>query len=194
MFTGIVQDTGLVTGVESSGDEMTITIDSEILAGMSVGGSVAVNGACLTAVTVGDGTIQVNAVTETMNRTNLGDLSAGDRVNLELPVSAGSLLDGHIVQGHIDATGTISGIMSEGESVRIRVDVPEAIQRYLVEKGSVAVDGISLTVASLHPAGFDVAVIPHTRDVTTLGRREVGDRVNIEVDVLAKYVERLMAR
>ncbi|REK11772.1 MAG: riboflavin synthase [Actinobacteria bacterium] len=194
MFTGIVQDTGLVTGVESSGDEMTITIDSEILAAMSVGGSVAVNGACLTAVTVGDGTIQVNAVTETMNRTNLGDLSAGDRVNLELPVSAGSLLDGHIVQGHIDATGTISGIMSEGESVRIRVDVPEAIQRYLVEKGSVAVDGISLTVASLHPAGFDVAVIPHTRDVTTLGRREVGDRVNIEVDVLAKYVERLMAR
>ena len=193
MFTGIVQDTGLVTGVESSGDEMTITIDSEILAGMSVGGSVAVNGACLTAVTVGDGTIEVNAVTETVNRTNLGDLSAGDIVNLELPVSAGSLLDGHIVQGHIDATGTISGIKSEGESVRIRVDVPEAIQRYLVEKGSVAVDGISLTVASLHPAGFDVAVIPHTRDVTTLGRREVGDRVNIEVDVLAKYVERLMA-
>jgi riboflavin synthase len=194
LFTGIIQDTGLVNGVARAGEDLTLVIDSPLLSRMGVGGSVAVNGTCLTAVSVSDSSIEVNAIGETLARTSLGDMRQGDRVNLELPMTPDSMFDGHIVQGHVDGVATLRSITDEGESVRISVDAGREVMRYLVEKGSVTIDGISLTVAGLDEEGFEVAIIPHTREVTTLGTKTAGDKVNIEVDVLAKYVERLLQK
>lgn len=185
---------GVVTGVERAGQGLTLRIASPAVAGMGIGGSVAVNGVCLTAVSVGNGEITVNAIPETTSRTNLGDVSEGDRVNLELPMTPESLLDGHIVQGHVDGVALVESVERDGDSIRFRMQAGPDLLAYMVEKGSVTIDGISLTVVSVDESGFEVAVIPHTRDVTTLGRRHTGDRVNVEVDVLAKYVERLMRR
>ena len=193
MFTGIVQDQGTVIAARRSDRDMTIVIQSSVFDEMAVGDSVAVNGVCLTAVTVSPSQIEVNAVAETLSRTNLGDLDESSTVNLERPMSASSLFDGHIVQGHVDGMAEITQLETEGESVRIRLRTPPNLGRYLVEKGSVTLDGISLTVAALTDDGFEVAIIPHTLAVTNLGTREVGDRLNVEVDVLAKYVERLMS-
>jgi riboflavin synthase len=194
LFTGIIQDTGLVTGVTRAGDDLTLVINSPLLSRMGVGGSVAINGTCLTAVSVNGDSIEVNAIGETLARTSMGGVSEGDRVNLELPMTPDSMFDGHIVQGHVDGVATVRSIADEGESIRISVDAKPEVMRYLVEKGSVTIDGISLTVAGLDEEGFEVAIIPHTREVTTLGSIQAGDKVNIEVDVLAKYVERLLLK
>jgi riboflavin synthase len=194
LFTGIIQDTGLVTGVTRAGDDLTLVINSPLLSRMGVGGSVAINGTCLTAVAVNGDSIEVNAIGETLARTSMGGVNEGDRVNLELPMTPDSMFDGHIVQGHVDGVATVRSIADEGESIRISVDAGPEVMRYLVEKGSVTIDGISLTVAGLDEEGFEVAIIPHTREVTTLGSIQAGDKVNIEVDVLAKYVERLLQK
>jgi riboflavin synthase len=194
LFTGIIQDTGLVTGVTRAGEDLTLVIKSPLLSTMGVGGSVAVNGTCLTAVSVNGDSIEVNAIGETLARTSMGDVSEGDQVNLELPMTPDSMFDGHIVQGHVDGVATVRSIADEGESIRVNFDAGVEMLRYLVEKGSVTIDGISLTVAGLDEKGFEVAIIPHTREVTTLGSIRAGDRVNIEVDVLAKYVERLLQK
>lgn len=183
---------GLVTGVTRVGQDLTLVIESPLVSGMEVGGSVSVNGTCLTAVSVEGDSIEVNAIGETLSRTSMGDVGEGDRVNLELPMTPDSMFDGHIVQGHVDGVATLRSVADEGESIRVSFDTGPEVLRYMVEKGSVTVDGISLTVAGLDDGGFEVAIIPHTREVTTLGSRRVGDRVNVEVDVLAKYVERLL--
>jgi riboflavin synthase len=153
---------------------------------------VAVNGVCLTAVGLGSGQASFDVVSETLDRSNLGLLAPGAPVNLELPMAANGRFDGHIVQGHVDGVGEVVGIEPEGEATRMSLAVPPGLMRYVVEKGSVTVDGVSLTVAALTEHGFEVALIPHSLAVTNLGLRKVGDKVNLEVDVLAKYVERLL--
>lgn len=185
---------GTVTGLARVGQDLTLEIESTLFESMEIGGSVSVNGTCLTAVSVDGDRISVNAIAETLARTTLGDVGEGDLVNLELPMTPDSMFDGHIVQGHVDGVATVETVTDEGDSIRIGFGADPALLRYLVEKGSVTIDGISLTVAGLDEQGFEVAIIPHTRGVTTLGSRERGDRVNVEVDVLAKYVERLLAR
>ncbi len=192
MFTGIVEHKGSVASTERGAGTMRVVLDVGPLTGLEVGDSISVDGVCLTAVDVRDGTIAVDIVQETIDRSNLGRLIAGDVVNLERPMSADGRFDGHIVQGHVDGTGVISRIEGGGDESRMEIEVPGDISRYIVEKGSVTVDGVSLTVAAVTGSGFEVALIPHTIAVTTLGLRQVGDRVNLEVDVLAKYVERLM--
>jgi riboflavin synthase len=192
LFTGIIQDVGVIENLERRERLSTVVLRSELARDMQVGGSISVNGTCLTATAVDGDSITVEIGGESLARTALGEIAPGDRVNLELPMRANALFDGHIVQGHVDGVGTIAAISEDGESQRIRVEASESILRYLVEKGSVTLDGISLTVASVDRSGFDVAIIPHTLAVTTLGLRQVGETVNLEVDVLAKYVERLL--
>ena len=157
------------------------------------GGSIAVNGVCLTATAVADGAFQAQAVSETLERTTLGELEPGAPVNLEAPLRAEEALGGHIVQGHVDGVGTVAALREEGSSRVLRIDLAPSLRRYVAEKGSVAVDGVSLTVSALHDAGFSVALIPETLQRTTLGAAAVGARVNLETDILAKYVERLLA-
>jgi riboflavin synthase len=192
MFTGIVAQQGSIANVEEVVDGRRLTIDLGHLDGLDVGDSISVNGVCLTAVEVGPGRATVDVVLETLDRTNLGALQPGDPVNLELPMPASGRFDGHIVQGHVDGVGEVLSVVSEGEGRRMTVRAPEGLMRYLVEKGSVTVDGVSLTVAALTDHGFEVALIPHSLTVTTLGLRQEGQKVNLEVDVLAKYVERLL--
>jgi len=193
MFTGIVEGMGQIGAVAPEDGQCDLTITAEkVLDGMEVGDSVAVNGVCLTAVAVGSGQVRVTAVIETLERTNLGRLTGGDRVNLERPMPAAGRFDGHIVQGHVDGVATVAAIESEGESRRMRFSVEPALSRYIVEKGSVTVDGVSLTITAADADSFELVLIPHTLDVTVLGLREAGDVVNVEVDILAKYVERLL--
>jgi riboflavin synthase len=196
MFTGIVTGLGTVTQIEETETGRRLNIEEPgTLAGMRRGDSVAVNGVCLTAVTVDGGAISVDVVHESLDRSNLGDLRSGGRVDLERPMPADGRFDGHIVQGHVDGVGVVSSIAQEGEAVRMRIELPERLGRYVVEKGSITVDGVSLTVTAVGTevaTWFEIVLIPHTLEVTVLGLRGVGDRVNLEVDVLAKYVERLM--
>lgn len=194
MFTGIIEELGRVRSVEPNEGGSRLRIEAgRGPADLEIGGSVAVNGCCLTAVEIGDGAFSADCVTETLRRTSLGDLSEGDPVNLERPLRADGRLDGHVVQGHVDGVGTLAGRdpLPDG-SFDLRVSAPAALLRYVVEKGAIAVDGVSLTVAAVDETGFTVALIPHTAEVTTLGYKETGDPVNLEVDILAKYVERLM--
>ena len=186
MFTGIVEELGTVK--ERQGPKLVIGCTT-VLADVSLGASIAVNGCCLTVVTwdAGAGWFAADVTDESYARTQLGDLAVGDRVNLERPVRLADRLGGHLVQGHVDAVGTIVHPAPD-----LKVEIPDALYRYVVEKGSITVDGVSLTVVHPAPDGFTVAVIPHTADVTTLGHKTVGDRVNIEVDVMAKYAERLL--
>ncbi|HLG00412.1 MAG TPA: riboflavin synthase [Acidimicrobiia bacterium] len=195
MFTGIVEELATVRSVDARSDGARIVIESPTIAeDLAIGGSVAVNGCCLTAVEIGAGWFAADVVAETLGRTSLGRLEPGDAVNLERPMAATGRLDGHLVQGHVDATGVISRKAPGPDgSFELDVSAPAAVTRYLVEKGSVAVDGVSLTVAAVTREGFRVAVIPHTAQVTTLGSKGEGDPVNLEVDVIAKYVERLVA-
>ena len=196
MFTGIVTGLGTVTQIEETETGRRLRIEEkETLATMEIGDSVAVNGVCLTAVAVDAGAVNVEVVHESLDRSNLGDLSSGGRVDLERPMPANGRFDGHIVQGHVDGVGVVSSIVQEGEAVRMRIELPERLARYVVEKGSITVDGVSLTVTAVGTeltTWFEIVLIPHTLEVTVLGLRGVGDRVNLEVDVLAKYVERLM--
>jgi riboflavin synthase len=194
MFTGIVRELGTVVRAVRGGGGLRLEVEApETAAAAAVGDSVAVGGVCLTAVAAGDGRLAFDAVPETLARTALGDLAEGDAVNLEPALRAGEPLGGHILQGHVDAVGSVRSVEPEGDGRRIWLDVPAGLLRYCVEKGSIAVDGVSLTVAALDDEGLAVALIPHTLAVTTLGALAPGDAVNLEADVLAKYVERLLA-
>ncbi len=195
MFTGIVEIVGIIEGVEPGDDLTRLVVDAEPIAdGVEPGDSVAVNGGCLTVTSISDGRFSFEAVRETMERTSLGDLKVGARVNLERAMRAGDRLDGHIVQGHVDGVGTVRQMVREGNDVRLQIDCDPELADCVVEKGSIAVDGVSLTVAALLPSGFEVALIPHTLEVTTLRDRQPHDRVNLEVDVLGKYVKRYLER
>jgi riboflavin synthase len=191
MFTGIVEHRGSVSAVERVVDGMRMVLETGPIA-LEIGGSIAVNGVCLTAVGVEPGKVTVEVVKETLDRSTLGSLEKGDPVNLERPMRADGRFDGHVVQGHVDAVGEILAVEPEGDGKRMRVRVPERLLRYLVEKGSITIDGVSLTVAALNEPDMEVALIPHSLEVTTLGLRAVGEKVNLEVDVLAKYVESLL--
>ena len=193
MFTGIVERMGTLHEAADAGGRRRFAIEAGALAaGLKVGDSVAVNGVCLTVVEAAGERFSVDAVDETLARSNLGDLRAGSAVNLERPMKADGRFDGHLVQGHVDGVGTVRSIVPEGASRRIWMDVPAGLRRYLAEKGSVAVDGVSLTVSAVDASGCEVVLIPHTMEVTLFGGRRPGDRVNLEVDVVAKYVERLL--
>ena len=197
MFTGIVEELGHVQLVTPNAGGARVEISATIVVGDArIGDSIAVNGCCLTVVELGDGWWAADAVTETLDRTSLGELQAGDPVNLERPVRVEDRLGGHIVQGHVDGVGRLAGrdALPDG-STRMRFTVPPTLLRYVVEKGSITLDGISLTVAALDDdaGAVEIAVIPHTLSVTTLGPKGLGDPVNVEVDILAKHVERLLA-
>ena len=195
MFTGIVETVGEVAALVPSGDLMRVEVRAPDIAGsVAIGDSIAVNGCCLTAVPAPEGSLAFEAVKETLDCTSLGDLSVGSRVNLERALRADARLDGHIVQGHVDGTGRVRELERRGDDVRLFVECGEAVLDDLVEKGSVAIDGVSLTVVGVGEGGFDVALIPHTLAVTTLGERRSGDRVNLETDILGKYVRRFLER
>ncbi len=191
MFTGIVRERGRVVSMQQEPEGLRFEIDAPATASeLGIGDSVSVGGACLTATAVSNGRFSVTAVAETLDRTTLGRLESQAEVNLETATRAGDPLGGHFVQGHVDAVGRIASI----EDARVWVEAAPEILRYCVEKGSITVDGVSLTIAGLRENAFEVALIPHTLEVTTLGALEPGDEVNLEVDVLAKYVEKLIDR
>jgi riboflavin synthase len=192
MFTGIVAYKGSVVEVDDDAGVRRLTLEAGQLADLSVGDSLAVNGVCLTAVAVQDSRVDVELVHETLSRSSLGAVRAGDPVNLERPMTAQGRFDGHIVQGHVDGVGTVSGVVDDGEGRSLTIEVPPGLARYIVEKGSITVDGVSLTVSGVGSDWFEVVLIPHTLEVTTLGLRQRGDPVNLEVDIIAKYVERLL--
>jgi riboflavin synthase len=193
MFTGIIRERGRVTDVEGEDAARRFRIDAPATASaLSVGDSVAVDGCCLTATEVADGQFAVTAVPETISRTTLGVLAAGHEVNLETATRAGEPLGGHYVQGHVDGVGRVESVEREEEGLRMQLSAPPELLRYCVEKGSVAVGGVSLTIAALGDGAFEVALVPHTLEQTTLGRARPGDALNIEVDILAKYVEKLV--
>ena len=192
MFTGIVEELGAVRDV--AGHRFTVACRA-VLGDTRVGSSIAVNGVCLTVVDRTDSTLAFDVTDETLDRSSLGRLRPGDGVNLERPVSLAARLGGHLVQGHVDGVGTVAATDPDGSGgLTLRIELPASLRRYVVEKGSIAVDGVSLTIASVHEDGVSIAVIPHTREVTTLGSIHPGDPVNVEADLLAKYVERLMER
>jgi riboflavin synthase len=194
MFTGLVEEVGTIRLVAPVGEGARVTIAaSTVLGDVEMGASIAVNGCCLTVVEWGDDWWSADAVPETMDRTNLGGLAPGDQVNLERPLAANGRYGGHVVQGHVDGTGEVQSIEElDDRSWRFTFTLPSGLANYVVEKGSIAVDGISLTVAAVTPSTFSIAIIPHTFAVTAMGQRNVGDTVNLEADVLAKYVERLV--
>jgi riboflavin synthase len=193
MFTGIVREVGRVASLTGGADGVRLEIDAPETARTTVtGDSIALNGVCLTAVAVADGRIAFDAVPETLARTSLERLSAGARINIEPALRVGDSMGGHNVQGHVDGVGRVRKVEPEGEGRRLTIDIPPDLLRYVVEKGSIAVEGTSLTIASVDDTGFAVALIPHTLTATTLGELEPGDAVNLETDVLAKYVERLL--
>ena len=191
MFTGIVEEIGTVATISSNG--MTVHAE-KVMSDLKLGDSIAVNGACLTAVSIGDGEFSVDLSPETMRRTSLGDLSADSVVNLERALSASDRMGGHIVQGHVDGTGRVTSTKDDGDSVIYRVRAPSKLMPYIVEKGFIAVDGISLTVVKVGTSSFTLAVIPYTLHNTNLQTLSVGARVNLEADILAKYVENLLKR
>ena len=194
MFTGIVREVGRVVAVEGGEEGRTLVVQAPATAaGTGIGDSVAIGGVCLTAESVDAGRIRFHAVTETLRRTSLGRLAAGGEVNVEPALRAGEPLGGHVVQGHVDGLGRISSVEWEGDGLRVVVEASPEILRYCVEKGSITVDGVSLTVAELLEDAFAVALVPHTLSATTLRDLAPGQAVNLEVDVLAKYVERLLA-
>ncbi len=192
MFTGLIADLGSVASIESDADGATLDISTALAGELAEGDSIAVNGVCLTATGVREGGFSTQAMLETLRRSSLEQLRPGSPVNLELALRADGRLGGHIVQGHVDGTGTVLGMREEGFARVVEVEVEGELGRYLVEKGSVAVDGVSLTVSEIRDDGFSVSLIPETLARTNLGETQVGDRVNIETDVLAKHVERLL--
>jgi len=191
MFTGIVRERGRVASMRQEPEGLRLEIDApETASQLGIGDSVSISGACLTATAVSNGRFSVTAVAETLDRTTLGRLAPEDEVNLETATRAGDPLGGHFVQGHVDAVGRIASV----DDGRVWVEAAAEILRYCIEKGSITVEGVSLTIAALRDDAFQVALIPHTLEVTTLGAVEPGDEVNLEVDVLAKYVEKLIDR
>lgn len=192
MFTGLVADLGRVREVARDDGGLRLTINSRLAGQVALGDSVAVNGVCLTATAVDDAGFAADVMNETLERSSLRDIAAGAPVNLELPLRPHDRLGGHVVQGHVDGIGTVRSVSADGFARRVEIEPPSELLRYIVEKGSVAVDGVSLTVAGLGDASFTVSLIPETLERTNLGAAQPGMRVNLEVDVLAKYVERLV--
>ncbi len=193
MFTGIIEDLGTVAAVKGSPAGAVLTIRTALpLARVKLGESIAINGACMTVTAKRKGAIMVDVSAESLRRTVLGDLQPGDRVNLERCLTLGKLIGGHLVSGHVDGVGRIVSITPEGASRLYAFEVPAAAARYLVEKGSITLDGVSLTVFDIRERRFSAALIPHTLKLTTLGRKGPGDRVNVESDMLVKYVERML--
>ncbi len=193
MFTGIIEEVGTVKTVQHSGSNSFIRIEAKkILEDIHLGDSIAVNGVCLTVTHFDSTTFQADVMNETLSRSSLGSLRNGSPVNLERAMAAGGRFGGHIVSGHIDGTGTVSDIRNDGIAVWYTVSAKPEILRYIVEKGSIAIDGISLTVAKVTDNSFSVSIIPHTASVTILGTKKTGDIVNLENDIVGKYVEKLM--
>jgi riboflavin synthase len=195
MFTGIVEGTGTVAALAAAADGSgaRLQVDAPWLAGrLEPGESVAVNGCCLTVAEATAAGFAADLVAETLRRTALGGLAAGARVNLERPVALGGRLGGHLVQGHVDGVAEVLDRKPVGDGEEVRIELPPELERYVVEKGSIAVDGVSLTVAAVGPGWLTVALVPHTLEATTLGDRRPGDPVQLEVDVVAKYIERLV--
>jgi len=188
MFTGIIEEVGRIISAQPG---RLVIAAGNVLQDMERGGSISVNGVCLTVTTFDAGSFSADVMQETLKRTNLGLLSAGDRVNMERPLTLGGPLGGHLVQGHIDATGKLTSIRRDGEAVLIKFEADPEVMRYVVEKGFIAVDGISLTVVNRNPGSFEVSIVASTWENTVLNDRQVGDIVNIEVDIIAKYVEQL---
>jgi riboflavin synthase len=194
MFTGLVADKGTVTAVHATADGVRLAVRTALAPEIGEGDSVAVNGVCLTATAIADGRFSADVMHETLRRSSLGEVAEGAPVNIELPLRASDRLGGHVVQGHVDGLGTIRAIREDGFSRIVEIAAPADTLRYVVEKGSIAVDGISLTVASVTDDAFSVALIPETLERTNLGAATPGQPVNLEVDVLAKYVEKLVTR
>jgi riboflavin synthase len=192
MFTGIVGELGEVDAVERSDEGARLRVQAELAADLEPGGSVSVAGACLTAAELDGGAFAADVMNQTLSLTTLGDLEVGDRVNLEAALRAGDALGGHLVQGHVDGVGEVTGVARDGVARRVRVHLPVELSPYVVEHGSIAIDGVSLTVAGLDGDEVEVSLIPETLERTTLGALEEGRRVNVEVDQIARYVERLM--
>jgi riboflavin synthase len=192
MFTGLVQDLGRIEHAERSIDGVRLTIATRLAGELATGDSVAVNGVCLTATNLADGHFEAEVMNETLAKSSLNDASLNTEVNLELPLRASDRLGGHIVQGHVDGVGEVIEVVTDGFARRVQIRAPESVLRYIVATGSVAIDGVSLTVAELNDTSFTVSLIPETLQRTNLGRVGPGDIVNLEVDVLAKYVERLV--
>jgi riboflavin synthase len=194
MFTGIVREVGTVAAVSGDDEGLRLEIEAPATAPLvDIGGSVAINGVCLTAESVVETRLMFHAVPETLSRSTLGELGRGAAVNLEPALRAGDAMGGHIVQGHVDGIGRVQSIEFEGEGLRVIIEASDDTLCYCVEKGSITVEGVALTVAELHDDAFGLALIPHTIAETTLARLVPGQRVNLEVDVLAKYVERLLS-
>jgi riboflavin synthase len=194
VFTGLVADLGVVVSVDRSLDGARLTFESALAPELQEGDSIAVNGVCLTAVGLCAPRFGADVMEETLRRSALGELEPGGRVNLELPLRAGDRLGGHVVQGHVDGLGVVAALRDEGFARVVTIDAGPDVLRYVVEKGSIAVDGVSLTVARIDDESFDVSLIPETLERTTLGEAAVGRPVNLEVDVFAKYVEKLMVK
>lgn len=192
MFTGLVEDLGEVVAVDAGAEGSVLTVASHLTGEVGLGDSVAVNGVCLTATRIEDGRMSFDVMLESLRRSSLGGVEAGSRVNLELAMKAGARLGGHIMQGHVDGIGSVAAIAQDGFSRVVTIDAPADLLKYVVEKGSIAVDGISLTVSRADDASFDVSLIPETLERTNLGGTAVGRTVNLEVDVVAKYVEKLV--
>ena len=194
MFTGLVADLGRVTAVEATAAGVRLAVRTALAGDLSDGDSIAVNGVCLTATDVEGGEFRADVMHETLRRSSLGGVGEGAAVNLELPLRVADRLGGHVVQGHVDGIGTVESVADEGPARLVRIRAPRELLRYVVEKGSIAVDGVSLTVAEVDDEGFAVSLIPETLERTTLGEARPGRKVNLEVDVLAKYVEKLAVR
>ena len=192
MFTGLIEHSGTIAAINEDNDGSTIEIATDLAPTLSLGDSVAVNGVCLTATTTTPDTFTAEVMNESLRRTALGALSENDSVNLELPLAVGDRLDGHIVQGHVDGVGEVLGVTQDGFSRIIRVKTPGDLAKYVVEKGSITIDGVSLTVSDVGDDWLEVSLIPETLERTTLGSLQTGQHVNLEADILAKHVERLL--
>ena len=193
MFTGIIETQGIIENIDEVNGGMTVTIEARRIASeIDIGASIAVNGTCLTVVTHDERVFTVQLVEETIRRTTFGTLKTGDTVNLERTLRLSDRIDGHLVQGHVDGIGRITGKEHRGNSIWYTLEIPDSLSPYLIEKGSIALDGISLTIAALTGNMCAVAIIPHTAEITTFGTKEAGDSVNIEVDMIGKYVESLL--
>jgi riboflavin synthase len=193
MFTGIIRELGSIEAVEGSGEGARLRIRAELASELEPGESVAVNGACLTATTVRDGEFGADVMHQTLSLTTLGELVHSSAVNLELPLRVTDRLGGHIVQGHVDGTGTVVDLSADGFAKRLRLELPNELLPYVVERGSIAIEGVSLTIADLTDSALEVSLIPETLERTTLGALQPGDRVNVECDVLARYVRRQLS-
>jgi len=194
VFTGIIRELGRVDSIDTGEDGARIRISAELSSELDDGDSVAVNGACLTATATENGAFEADVMKQTLSLTTLGELSPESTVNLELPLRATDRIGGHVVQGHVDGTAMIAEVAEEGFAKRLRLELPDELLPYVVDRGSITIEGVSLTVASLTESGLEVSLIPETLERTTLGRTGPGDRVNVECDVLARYVRRQLSR